>query len=186
MMNKIDNTKNGEERFYGVGHFDLIIIDEAHRSIYNRYKAIFDYFDACIVGLTATPKDGIDHNTFELFSCSTEDPTFLYELNQAVPTYLSPYKNIDIKSKFLREGIKYKDLSPTDKAKYEDTFIAIVISHFYSPRPPSSSLRLHLLQLFTDLSWSTAKFRFLRGVPFFLVCYQHCLSLRNRSSLLHY
>ena len=116
MMNKIDNTKNGEERFYGVGHFDLIIIDEAHRSIYNRYKAIFDYFDACIVGLTATPKDGIDHNTFELFSCSTEDPTFLYELNQAVPTYLSPYKNIDIKSKFLREGIKYKDLSPTDKA----------------------------------------------------------------------
>lgn len=123
MMNKIDNAKNGDERFYGVGHFDLIIIDEAHRSIYNRYKAIFDYFDACIVGLTATPKDGIDHNTFELFGCSTEDPTFLYELNQAVPTYLSAYKNIDIKSKFLREGIKYKDLSPTDKAKYEDTFI---------------------------------------------------------------
>lgn len=123
MMNKIDNAKNGDERFYGVGHFDLIIIDEAHRSIYNRYKAIFDYFDACIVGLTATPKDGIDHNTFELFGCSTEDPTFLYELNQAVPTYLSAYKNIDIKSKFLREGIKYKDLSPIDKAKYEDTFI---------------------------------------------------------------
>jgi type I restriction enzyme R subunit len=123
MMNKIDNAKNGDERVYGVGHFDLIIIDEAHRSIYNRYKAIFDYFDACIVGLTATPKDGIDHNTFELFGCSTEDPTFLYELNQAVPTYLSAYKNIDIKSKFLREGIKYKDLSPTDKAKYEDTFI---------------------------------------------------------------
>jgi type I restriction enzyme R subunit len=123
MMNKIDNAKNGDERFYGVGHFDLIIIDEAHRSIYNRYKAIFDYFDACIVGLTATPKDGIDHNTFELFGCSTEDPTFLYELNQAVPTYLSAYKNIDIKSKFLREGIKYKDLSATDKEKYEDTFV---------------------------------------------------------------
>jgi type I restriction enzyme R subunit len=123
MMNKIDNTRNGDERFYGVGHFDLIIIDEAHRSIYNRYKAIFDYFDACIVGLTATPKDGIDHNTFELFGCSNEDPTFLYELNQAVPTYLSPYKNIDIKTKFLREGIKYKDLSEADKAKYEDTFI---------------------------------------------------------------
>jgi type I restriction enzyme R subunit len=122
-MNKIDNAKNGDERFYGVGHFDLIIIDEAHRSIYNRYKAIFDYFDACIVGLTATPKDGIDHNTFELFGCSTEDPTFLYELNQAVPTYLSAYKNIDIKSKFLREGIKYKDLSATDKEKYEDTFV---------------------------------------------------------------
>jgi type I restriction enzyme R subunit len=67
MMNKIDNIRNAEERFYGVGHFDLIIVDEAHRSIYNRYKAIFEYFDACIIGLTATPKDGIDHNTFELF-----------------------------------------------------------------------------------------------------------------------
>jgi type I restriction enzyme R subunit len=122
MMNRIDNIRNADERFYGVGHFDLIIIDEAHRSIYNRYKAIFDYFDASIVGLTATPKDGIDHNTFELFGCSNEDPTFLYELNQAVPQYLNPYKNIDITTNFLREGIKYKDLSDKEKAKYEETF----------------------------------------------------------------
>lgn len=122
MMNKIDNAREGEERFYSVGHFDLIFIDEAHRSVYNRYKAIFEYFDAHIVGLTATPKDAIDHNTFELFECSSDDPTFLYELNQAVPTYLSAYKNIDIKTKFLREGIKYKDLSPQDKERYEETF----------------------------------------------------------------
>lgn len=122
MMNKIDNIRNAEERFYGVGHFDLIIVDEAHRSIYNRYKAIFEYFDACIIGLTATPKDGIDHNTFELFGCSNEDPTFLYELHEAVPTYLSPYKNIDITTKFIREGIKYKELSALDKIKYEETF----------------------------------------------------------------
>lgn len=122
MMNKIDNIRNSEERFYGVGHFDLIIVDEAHRSIYNRYKAIFEYFDACIIGLTATPKDGIDHNTFELFGCSNEDPTFLYELHEAVPTYLSPYKNIDITTKFIREGIKYKELSDFDKLKYEETF----------------------------------------------------------------
>jgi type I restriction enzyme, R subunit len=122
MMNKIDNIRNAEERFYGVGHFDLIIVDEAHRSIYNRYKAIFDYFDASIVGLTATPKDGIDHNTFELFGCSNEDPTFLYELHQAVPQYLNPYKNIDITTNFLREGIKYKDLSDKEKEKYEETF----------------------------------------------------------------
>ncbi len=122
MMNKIDNVRNADERFYGVGHFDLIIVDEAHRSIYNRYKAIFDYFDATIVGLTATPKDGIDHNTFELFGCSNEDPTFLYELHQAVPNYLSPYKNIDITTDFLRDGIKYKDLSEEDKQKYEETF----------------------------------------------------------------
>jgi len=122
MMNKIDNVRNAEERFYGVGHFDLIIVDEAHRSIYNRYKAIFDYFDASVVGLTATPKDGIDHNTFELFGCSNEDPTFLYELHQAVPIYLNPYKNIDITTNFLREGIKYKDLSDKEKEKYEETF----------------------------------------------------------------
>jgi type I restriction enzyme R subunit len=122
MMNKIDNIRNAEERFYGVGHFDLIIVDEAHRSIYNRYKAIFDYFDASIVGLTATPKDGIDHNTFELFGCSNEDPTFLYELHQAVPQYLNPYKNIDITTSFLREGIKYKDLSDKEKEKFEETF----------------------------------------------------------------
>lgn len=122
MMNRIDNVRNAEERFYGVGHFDLIIVDEAHRSIYNRYKAIFDYFDASIVGLTATPKDGIDHNTFELFGCSNEDPTFLFELHQAVPIYLNPYKNIDITTNFLREGIKYKDLSDKEKEKYEETF----------------------------------------------------------------
>lgn len=122
MMNRIDKVRFAEERFYGVGHFDLIIVDEAHRSIYNRYKAIFDYFDAAIVGLTATPKDGIDHNTFELFGCSNEDPTFLYELHQAVPQYLNPYKNIDITTNFLREGIKYKDLTDKEKQKYEDTF----------------------------------------------------------------
>ena len=122
MMNKIDSVRTSEERFYGVGHFDLIIVDEAHRSIYNRYKAIFDYFDASIVGLTATPKDGIDHNTFELFGCADEDPTFMYELHQAVPLYLNPYKNIDITTNFLREGIKYKDLSDKEKEKYEETF----------------------------------------------------------------
>lgn len=122
MMNRIDKVRFAEERFYGVGHFDLIIVDEAHRSIYNRYKAIFDYFDAAIVGLTATPKDGIDHNTFELFGCSNEDPTFLYELHQAVPQYLNPYKNIDITTNFLREGIKYKDLTDKEKQKYEETF----------------------------------------------------------------
>jgi type I restriction enzyme, R subunit len=123
MMNKIDSFRSRDGRFYGVGHFDLIIVDEAHRSIYNRYKAIFDYFDAAVVGLTATPKDGIDHNTFELFGCSNEDPTFLYELEEAVQAkYLVPYRNITITTNFLRDGIKYKDLSDADKSKYEETF----------------------------------------------------------------
>jgi type I restriction enzyme R subunit len=123
MMNKIDSLRDADERFYGVGHFDLIIVDEAHRSIYNRYKAIFEYFDALVVGLTATPKDAIDHNTFELFGCSNEDPTFLYELNEAVASnYLVPYKTISISTEFLKSGIKYKDLSDKEKEKYELTF----------------------------------------------------------------
>lgn len=122
MMNRIDNVRNEDERFYGVGHFDLIIVDEAHRSVYNRYQAIFEYFDALIVGLTATPKDSIDHNTFELFGCSNDDPTYSFELDEATPTYLNPYKNIDIATDFLREGIKYKQLSEKDKEKYEETF----------------------------------------------------------------
>ncbi len=123
MMNKIDSLRDADERFYGVGHFDLIIVDEAHRSIYNRYKAIFDYFDALVVGLTATPKDAIDHNTFELFGCSNEDPTFLYELKEAVAAkYLVPYKSINISTNFLQSGIKYKDLSDKEKEKYELTF----------------------------------------------------------------
>lgn len=122
MMNCIDNARESDARFYGVGHFDLIIVDEAHRSVYNRYQAIFDYFDALIVGLTATPKGSIDHNTFELFGCSKDDPTFAYELDEAVPTYLKPYKNIPVSTDFLREGIKYKELSDEEKAKYEETF----------------------------------------------------------------
>jgi len=122
MMNRIDNVRNAHERFYGVGHFDLIIIDEAHRSVYNRYKAIFEYFDALIVGLTATPKDSIDHNTYELFECSSGDPTFAFQLEEAVPTYLKPFKSLSITTNFLREGIKYKQLSAKEKLKYEETF----------------------------------------------------------------
>ncbi len=122
MMNRIDNVRNSEERFYGVGHFDMIIVDEAHRSVYNRYKSIFEYFDALIVGLTATPKDSIDHNTFELFDCSNDDPTFDYELEKAVPTYLKPFKNLDVSTDFLRDGIKYKELSANEKEKYEESF----------------------------------------------------------------
>ncbi|WP_420583108.1 DEAD/DEAH box helicase family protein [Reichenbachiella sp.] len=123
MMNLIDTARNAEERFYGVGHFDLIIIDEAHRSVYNRYGAIFEYFDAMLVGLTATPKDSIDHNTFELFECADEDPTFSFELKSAVDGgYLVDYQNYDVSTKFLREGIRYADLSEDEQVKYEETF----------------------------------------------------------------
>ena len=123
IMNKIDKGQQEGATFYGVGHFDLIIVDEAHRSVYNRYKAIFDYFDALVVGLTATPKDKIDHNTFELFDCSNDDPTFSYELEEAVASgFLNPYKSIDVSTEFIREGIKYNELSAEEKAQYEATF----------------------------------------------------------------
>ena len=123
MMNKIDSLRDADERFYGVGHFDLIIVDEAHRSIYNRYKAIFEYFDALVVGLTATPKDAIDFNTFELFGCSNEDPTFMYTLEEAVKEKkLVPYKTISISTDFLKSGIKYSALTDKEKEKYELTF----------------------------------------------------------------
>lgn len=127
IMNKIDSLKDMDGRFYGVGHFDLIIIDEAHRSIYQKYRAIFDYFDAIIIGLTATPKKDIDHNTYTLFGIEDDNPTFAYELNQAVTDkYLVPPKAINVPVKFVHEGIKYSELSEEDKAKFEDTFADMV------------------------------------------------------------
>lgn len=123
MINRIDHARMDNERFYGVGHFDLIIIDEAHRSVYNRYQAIFDYFDGILIGLTATPTKNIDRNTFDLFECADGDPTFSFELKEAVPIYLKGYKNIDVATKFLREGIKYSELSPADQKVYESTFV---------------------------------------------------------------
>ncbi|MGH1334688.1 MAG: DEAD/DEAH box helicase family protein [Aureispira sp.] len=122
MMNRIDHARTDNARFYGVGHFDLIVVDEAHRSVYNSYQAIFDYFDALLIGLTATPKGSIDHDTYALFECSTDDPTFNYGLEEATPMYLNPYKTISLTTKFLREGIKYKDLSSEEQKKYEATF----------------------------------------------------------------
>lgn len=123
IMNKIDGERSGEERFYGVGHFDLIIVDEAHRSVYNRYGAIFEYFDAMLMGLTATPRKEIDRNTYELFECSEGNPTFAYELEEAVQNgFLVPYQNINLSTQFLREGIRYRDLSEEEKAEYEEEF----------------------------------------------------------------
>ena len=123
VINKIDQYRTEEGRFYGVGHFDLIIVDEAHRSVYNKYGVIFEYFDSLLLGLTATPKRQIDHNTYELFECTEGNPTFAYELDDAVQQgFLTPYKNIDVSTGFIREGIHYKDLSPKEKEKYEEQF----------------------------------------------------------------
>lgn len=123
IINKIDKLRTKDERFYGVGHFDLIIIDEAHRSIYQKYKAIFEYFDAMLIGLTATPKKDIDRNTYSLFKIEDDDPTFAYELNTAVKQgFLVPPKSICVPLKFQREGIKYAELSEKEKEEYEEKF----------------------------------------------------------------
>ena len=123
MMNKIDHVKSGDERYYGVGHFDLIIVDEAHRSVYQKYRSIFEYFDALLLGLTATPKKDIDHNTYSLFGIEDDNPTFAYELNQAVEDgFLVPPRSISVPIKFQVEGVKYDDLSEAEKREYEEKF----------------------------------------------------------------
>lgn len=124
MMNAIDGTKREDGKtLFTPGHFDLIIIDESHRSIYKKYKAIFEYFDSLLIGLTATPKDEIDMNTYEIFGLETGNPTFAYELEEAIAEgYLVDYRTIESISKFMEEGIYYDDLSEEEKERYEETF----------------------------------------------------------------
>lgn len=119
MMNLIDEMENGERRF-GPGHFDLIVIDEAHRSIYRKYRSIFDYFDSLLVGLTATPRDEIDRDTYSLFELERGVPTDAYDLDQAVnDRFLVPPRAISVPLRFVREGIRYDDLSEEEKTKWD-------------------------------------------------------------------
>ena len=123
MMNCIDSVRDEEGRLFSCGHFDLLICDEAHRSIYNKYKDIFTYFDAPLVGLTATPKDEIDKNTYEIFELESGVPTYGYDLAQAVQDgYLVDYVSVETTLKFIERGIVYDELSEEDKEAYEDTF----------------------------------------------------------------
>ncbi len=119
MMGLIDVTDGGTARF-GVSHFDLIIIDEAHRSVYQRYREIFRYFDCLLVGLTATPREQVDKNTYELFDLEEGVPTDAYELERAVSDgYLVPPQVRQVDLKFPRDGIHYDDLSDAEKAEWE-------------------------------------------------------------------
>lgn len=123
MMNCIDEVKNEEGRILTCGHFDLIICDEAHRSVYNKYKDIFTYFDAPLVGLTATPKDEIDKNTYNIFELENGVPTYGYELAQAVKDgYLVDFLSVETELKFIEEGIIYDKLSEEERERYEETF----------------------------------------------------------------
>ena len=124
MINAIDKTNNKSgNKLFTPGHFDLIIVDEAHRSIYKKYQAIFEYFDGLVVGLTATPRNDVDRNTYRFFEIENDVPTFAYEYEKAVKEgYLVDYHTIKTSTEFMDRGIKYSELSNEEKEKYEDTF----------------------------------------------------------------
>ena len=123
MMNCIDAIEDAEGKLFMVGHFDLVICDEAHRSIYNKYRDIFTYFDAPLVGLTATPKDEIDKNTYALFDLGNGAPTYGYELAQAVKDgYLCDFVSVETTLKFIQQGIVYDELTDEEKEEYEAKF----------------------------------------------------------------
>lgn len=125
ILNAIDSTKTKDGiPLFSPAHFDLIITDESHRSIFKKYRAIFEYFDALMVGLTATPKTDVDRNTYDFFEVENGVPTYAYDYETAVYTdhYLVPYYNYEVKTKFLEEGITYDDLSEAGKERYEDDF----------------------------------------------------------------
>ena len=126
MLNAIDSAKTESGiPMFTPAHFDLIIIDESHRSIFKKYRAIFEYFDALMVGLTATPKTDVDRNTYDFFEMEHGVPTYAYDYETAVYTdhVLMPYYNYEVKTKFLDEGITYDELSDEDKERYEEDFI---------------------------------------------------------------
>lgn len=130
MINYID----AEDKEFTSARFDLIIVDEAHRSIFNKYGSIFSYFDCLLVGLTATPKDEVDANTYHLFNCENGEPNFSYSLEEGVKEhYLVPYKVKSKTTKLLSHGIKYSDLSASDRQKV-DVLIDDVPTDFVIPK----------------------------------------------------
>ena len=121
ILNRIDKALDNGQREYGVGHFDLIVIDEAHRSVFRKFRAIFNYFDSHLIGLTATPVAEIDRNTYELFSLETGVPTDSYELVQAVADgWLVPAVPLRVPSLIMDNGLRYDDLSEEEKAHWDE------------------------------------------------------------------
>lgn len=121
ILNRLEARLPDGRLEYGVGHFDLIIIDEAHRSVFSKFGAIFDYFDAQMVGLTATPSNAIDRNTYDLFDLEIGVPTYSYDLARAVGDgHLVPAVPLRIPSQIMERGIYYDDLSDSDKAHWDE------------------------------------------------------------------
>ena len=120
MINMLGGEQ-GRARSFSPYHFDLIIVDEAHRTIYRRYSRIFDYFDSLLLGLTATPRQEVDHNTYAMFHLEDGNPTADYPLAAAVEDgYLVPFKAYQCLSVILRHGVAYKDLSPEEQLEWEN------------------------------------------------------------------
>lgn len=114
------NIIRDDEQALSSHFFDLIIIDESHRSIYNTYGEILDYFDAIKLGLTATPTSVIDHNTFNLFDCEDGLPTFAFSYEEALdhtPPYLCDFQVMKIKTKFQDEGLSKRTISLEDQKR---------------------------------------------------------------------
>lgn len=125
ILNAIDDTKSKDGRqLFTPAHFDLIIIDESHRSIFKKYRAIFEYFDALMVGLTATPKTDVARNTYDFFEMEPGVPTYAYDYETARDQdhVLVPYYTYPVKTEFLEKGITYDKLSDEDKERYEEDF----------------------------------------------------------------
>lgn len=125
MLNSIDSAKNEDGTpLFSPAHFDLIIVDESHRSIFKKYKAIFDYFDAYILGLTATPRTDVHSSTYDFFQVEKNVPTYAYDYDTAVEKdhVLVPYVNIEVATKILQTGIVYDELPDEEKERYEDDF----------------------------------------------------------------
>ncbi|RKT90047.1 type I restriction enzyme, R subunit [Saccharopolyspora antimicrobica] len=120
IMNLINQVDGEGRRVFGPGFFDMVVIDEAHRSIFQKYRSIFDYFDALLVGLTATPKDEIARNTYRVFQLENGVPTDVYSLDEAVNEgFLVPPRAVEVPLKFQRDGIKYDDLPEEEKEEWE-------------------------------------------------------------------
>lgn len=124
MLHAIDDTKRKDgKKLFTPAHFDLIIVDESHRSIYKKYQEIFRYFDAVLLGMTATPKEEIGRNTYEIFDLEQNVPTYAYELDEAVKEgYLVDYRTREYKTKIMEEGIHYDQLSEEEKEAFDDEF----------------------------------------------------------------
>ena len=122
MLGLIDELRGDGTRRFGPGHFDLIVIDEAHRSVYQKYRHIFEYFDSPLVGLTATSRDEIDWNTYTLFDLESQVPTHEYGLQQAVDDgFLVPMKAVSVPAGFPLTGIHYDDLSTDEQEQWDGT-----------------------------------------------------------------